>query len=124
MRKEFMPYYVSRAVLSAAFAILVAGISWWAAILAVLVFGGFLLYLHSGWFQVDTRRPLTPLRRDQRGQEIQRKALIASMIIGVLVYWVASSGAARLGVPLAGPAALLTAIITYFVTQFALFMRA
>lgn len=124
MKKEFLPYYISRAVLSAAFAILVAGLSWWAAVLAVLLFGGFLLYLHSGWFQVDVHHPLTPLRRDQRGQEIQRKALIAAVIAGVLVYGFFVYGAAWLGLSLAGNAALLISILTYFATQFALFMRA
>lgn len=124
MKKEFLPYYLSRAVLSAAFAVLVAGNSWWAAALAVLLFGGFLLYLHSGWFQVDARHPLTPLRRDHRGQDIQRKALIASVVVGALAYGFFVYGAAWLGVSLAGNVALLIAIFTYFVTQFALFMRA
>lgn len=57
MKKEFLPYYVSRAILSTAFSILVAGFSWNAALLATVFFGLFLLYLHSGWFSVDLGNP-------------------------------------------------------------------
>ena len=43
MKKEFFPYYISRAILSIVFAALVMGLHWQAVILAFLFFGGFLL---------------------------------------------------------------------------------
>lgn len=86
MKKDFYPYYISRAILSCVFALLVMGLNWMAILLATVLFGLFLLYLHSGWFRVDLDHLFFPLRRDVRGQEIQRKALIVSIITGVLIY--------------------------------------
>ena len=123
MKREFLPFYVSRSVLSLGFAILVMGLNWKAIILATVLFGGFLLYLHSGWFRVDLRHPLMPLRRDQHGQEVQRRALIASIGVGLLIYLSSSSLAGLIGLPLPGDVALLSAIVTYFLTQFILFVR-
>jgi len=123
MKKEFLPFYISRAILSAAFAILVVGVNWMAGLFAAMVFGLFLLYLHSGWFTVDLSHPFLPLRRDQHGQEIQRKALIASVIVGMLVYLIAPYLPSFLGFSLSGNVAFSIGIITYFVTQFDLFVR-
>ncbi|MBN2115955.1 MAG: hypothetical protein JW730_05265 [Anaerolineales bacterium] len=123
MKKDFLPYYISRAILSLAFAILAAGISWITLLLAILLFGLFLLYLHSGWFRVDLRQPLTPLRRDQHGQEIQRKALIISIVVGLLIYLTSPYLSGALSLSLSGNVALSIGIITYFTTQFVLFAR-
>ena len=124
MKKKFLPYYLSRAVLSAAFALLVMGFTLKAVIFAAALFGMFLLYLHSGWFHVDPSHPLTPLRRDDRGQQIQRKALIAAVIVGLLTYVVLAAGSGWLGLASAsGSIALALGISTYFITQFALFAR-
>ncbi|MGZ9235523.1 MAG: hypothetical protein ACXW4E_08365 [Anaerolineales bacterium] len=123
MKKEFLPFYISRAILSAAFAILVMGFQWTAILFAIILFGLFLLYLHSGWFSVDLRYPLTPLRRDDHGQAIQRKALIAALIVGMLVYLICPYLPGFLGFTLSGNVALSVGIITYFITQFVLFIR-
>ncbi len=124
MKKEFLPYYISRAILSLVFALLVMGIHWKAMLFAIILFGLFLLYLHSGWFSIDRRTPLTPLRRDPRGQEIQRKALIASVVVGTLIYLLTPLLTGIIGFPLSGNIALSVGIFTYFATQFVLFVRA
>ena len=125
MKREFVPYYLSRAALSAIFAILVMGFTWKAVLVAILLFGLFLLYLHSGWFQIDPSHPLTPLRRDERGRQIQRNALIAAITVGLLIYLIVSQASRLFGWSLvAGPLALSLAMITYFIAQFILFARA
>ena len=125
MKREFIPYYLSRAAMSAILAILVMGFTWKAALAAVFLFGLFLLYLHSGWFQIDPSHPLTPLRRDERGRHIQRNALIAAISVGLLIYLIASQASHLFGWSLiAGPLALSLSMITYFIAQFILFARA
>ena len=123
MKKEFLPFYISRAVLGLAFAVLALGMNWMAMLLAITFFGFCLLYLHSGWFSVDLRYPLTPLRRDAHGLEIQRKALIISIIVGLLVYLASPYLPGLIGFAISGNVALFVGIISYFVTQFALFAR-
>lgn len=125
MKREFIPYYLSRAALSAIFAILVMGFTWKAAVATVVLFGLFLLYLHSGWFQVDPEHPLTPLRRDERGRQIQRNALIAAVTVGILIYIILTQVPSLSGSSIiAGPLVLASGILTYFITQFILFARA
>ena len=124
MKKEFLPFYVSRAVLSSIFSILVMGFTWKALLLATALFGVFLLYLHSGWFSVDLSHPFMPLRRDPRGLEIQRKALIVSVVLGMLISLFSFQLGGFIGLTLSGNIALSIGIITYFVTQFILFARA
>jgi hypothetical protein len=124
MRKEFLPYYLSRAILSCVFSVLVCGFTWKALVLAIVLFGGFILYLHSGWFRVDPSHPLTPLRRDARAQQVQRKALIASVCVGLLIYILSLQVAVPLGWSLpTGNLALSLGVITYFLTQFILLAR-
>lgn len=125
MKKEFFPYYISRALLSIVFSIGVMGLSWKAALLTVLFFGGFVLYLHSGWFSIDLKNPLAPLRRDLHGQLVQRKALIISVVVGVSLYLISIGFSSHLGMVLiSGHVALSIGIIVYFVTQFVLFAKA
>jgi len=125
MKKEFLPYYASRALLSMIFSILVVGLSWKAVLLAVLFFGGFLLYLHSGWFSIDLKYPLAPLRRDLHGQLVQRKALIIAVILSVSLYLISQVLSGYLGLALiSGQVALSIGIIVYFVAQFILFAKA
>lgn len=119
MKREFVPYYISRAAFSAAFALLVFGFTWEAALFAVLVFSLFLLYLHSGWFRVDLAHPLFPLRRDDRGTAIQRKALIAAIVVGLLAYLTLTQFTWPTGVAgAAGSLALVAGVIVYFISQF------
>jgi hypothetical protein len=125
MRKEFIPFYISRAVLSVVFSLVVFGVSWKAMLSAIVFFTLFLLYLHSGWFSIDPSRPLTPIRRDERAKEIQRKALIAAVTVGLLLYVILPQANTYRGLSLiAGPLALSFGVITYFITQFILLARA
>ena len=124
MKKEFAPFYVSRAVLSAAFAILVMGFHWTAMLFTLILFAGFLLYLHSGWFRVDLSHPLLPLRRDVRGYEIQRKALITSVVAGILIYFASPYLTGLIGFSFSGNVVFSVGIITYFLAQFVFFTRA
>jgi hypothetical protein len=125
MKKGYLPYYISRALLSALFAVLIAGFTWKAIIITVVFFGFFLLYLHSGWFMVDAENALLPLRRDTRGQLVQRKALIVAVVVGLLSYFLLAFLSGRLGLTLlSGNIALALAVIAYFSSQFIFFSRA
>ena len=125
MKKEFLPYYISRAVLSAIFGILVFGFSWKASIFTAVTFALFLLYLHSGWFQIDRRSPWFPVRRDERGQQVQRKALIAAILTGAVFYAIFSLASQWYLLPSIGSSlALILAILAYFLTQFFLLAKA
>lgn len=86
--RELTWYYVSRAVIAVApaaiawtatHAIWLAGITW------VLVMAGFVWYARSGHFIVDPRRPLTPLRRDEREQAITYRAATYAFVAVVLL---------------------------------------
>jgi hypothetical protein len=125
MKKEFVPFYISRAVLSIVFALAVFGISWKALVMAIAFFALFLLYLHSGWFSIDSSHPLTPIRRDDRAREIQRKALIAAVVVGLLLYVFLPQANTHLGLSIVvGPVVISLSILTYFVTQYILLARA
>ena len=123
--KRFWPYYLSRGLISVLFGFLIFSLTWKAALLAVALFGLFLLYLHSGWYRVDPEQPLTPLRRDAHGQHIQRKALIAAVAVGMVLYVVLKSWpiTAPETFP-SGPLALSAGMLIYFGVQFYLFLRA
>ncbi len=119
MKTALVPYYVSRALLSAAFSVLLFGLSWRALASAAILLALFLVYLHSGWFAVDTSHPLFPLRRDDRAREAQRKALIAAAIVGGLVYL----GYSTLTSAASPPLAISAAVLVYFGSQFLLLAR-
>jgi hypothetical protein len=119
MSKSFGPYYASRALLSAAFSMLVFGLSWKALVMAGVVFALFLVYLHSGWFGVDPSNPLFPLRRDERAREAQRKALVAATLAGAMGF-VAITAIASASTAAAAPLAISVAVLVYFASQFLL----
>lgn len=124
MKEEFFPYYISRFVLSVVFSILVWQFTWMAALMAFVFFGLFLLYLHSGWFSIDLSTPLYPLRRDSHGKEVQRKALIFAVTLSLLLYTFAVPLSNFIGTPLiSGHTALSVGIITYFLSQFAFYIK-
>jgi sterol desaturase/sphingolipid hydroxylase (fatty acid hydroxylase superfamily) len=124
MKRQFIPFYVSRAVLGPVLAVAVLGFTWKAAALAACFFAFFLVYLHSGWFEVDSSRPWFPLRRDERGREIQRKALIAAIVSGVTIFVLLTVIPFSASLTLAaGPLAMALGGGIYFATQFALFAR-
>jgi hypothetical protein len=125
MNRQFLPYYISRAVFSLGISLLILGFTWKALVLAAVFFGLFLLYLHSGWFRIDPSQPLFPIRRDDRGREVQRKALVAALVGGVAFFLLLV--AIRLGVPpssAAAPVAVSVSVIIYFATEFVLLARA
>jgi len=124
MKKEFMPYYISRVILSAIFAILVMGFNWKALLLGAGFFGFFLLYLHSGWYRIDLKNPYFPIHRDSHGQQIQRKALIAAVTVGLVIYLILSQISGLVETAPSGSIALSIGVLVYFVTQFILFSRA
>lgn len=117
MKKPFVVYYVSRALLSAGFSILVFGLTWKALVLAAVLFTLFLLYLHSGWFVTDPSNPLFPIRRDGRAREAQRRALIAAIVTAASVLLVVSIVAPAASVA-AAPLAIPLALLAYFASQF------
>jgi hypothetical protein len=124
MKKQFLPYYISRAILSAVFAIIVVGFNWKAILFTAVLFGFFLLYLHSGWFGVDSENPLFPLRRDTRGQLIQRKALIIAIVLGLVTFFSLSLLPNQSDlISISGNISIAMAIIAYFTSQFVLFRR-
>lgn len=120
MRKEYMPYYISRGILSLLFSMFALGTgSWMTLMWSLLLFGGFILYLHSGWFVIDLTNPWFPIRRDDRGKDTQRKALIAGVISSLLLFSVSSLS----GVEALKHLALPIGIMTYFGVQFYLFSK-
>jgi hypothetical protein len=124
MKKEYIPFYISRTLLSVGISLAVFGISLKALIMTIALFALFLLYLHSGWFSIDTSHPLTPIRRDERAREIQRKALIAAVVVGLLLYVFLPQANTHFGLSMvAGPVSISVSILTYFVTQFILLAR-
>lgn len=125
MRRDLLPYYLSRAALSIMFPILVGGISWSAALIALALFTMFILYAHSGWFRVDTSHPLTPIRRDERALLVQRKALIAAIAVAFVVYFASIYAPSSLApILMNGRLVPALSVLTYFFTQFLLLARA
>ena len=124
MKRQYLLYYISRIMLSVILAIVIAGVNWKALLLTIIFFAFFLIFLHSGWFSVDPENKFLPLRRDARGQFIQRKALIASIVLGLVSYFSLSLASIFLGpARISGNIALGVAVVTYFATQFVLFTR-
>ncbi|MBI4670185.1 MAG: hypothetical protein HY741_00760 [Chloroflexi bacterium] len=80
-------YYISRAVISAAFGALfaVTGSPWWTALLiGGLVFAFFLWAPHSGRYSVHPELGITALRRDERTQVINDKAARNAFVVSML----------------------------------------
>jgi len=123
MRQDYLPYYLSRAVLSAIIAILVVGFTWRAALVFAVIFGFFLLYLHSGWYRVDLNTPFTPLRRDTMGREIQRKSIILAVIAGVVSFLISPYLNSWLSLSIPLSIGLPVGVLGYFCVQFFLFLR-
>lgn len=127
MKRELIPYYISRAILSALLGVffVVGGQPWWAGLLVGSVtFAGFLWYAHSGFYLIDPSQPLTPLRRDARGMAIRDRAVVIAVVVGGVGF--ALLTLARLVVPLPpnlGTWALLAGVITYFVVSTWLYAR-
>ena len=63
------------------------------------------------------------LRKDSRGLSIQRKALIAVIEIGKMIYLASSLLLGLIGISISGNIALAIGVITYFLTQFILLSK-
>lgn len=120
-------YYLSRAIISAAWGILLAltGFEWWMAILmGVIVFGLFLWAPHSGRHAVHPEFGITALRRDERTQTINdkaaRNAFIVTMVViaGISIYFGAIASATMPVILLRYT--LILAAMAYFVSDFVL----
>ena len=118
-------YYTSRAVISAAFGILLAftGLEWWmATLIGVVVFGFFLWAPRSGRYAVYPELGVTALRRDERTQTINdkaaRHAFVVTMlaIAGIVIYF-GGSAPAVVSVRVLEYTLILGAL-TYFVSDF------
>lgn len=121
MRQEFIPYYLSRVILSFGFSIFVMGFTWAAMLWGFILTGVFVLAIHSGWYKIDLKIPMFPLRRDEHALKIQRKSLIAAVLVAVNLYLISGS----LGLPaFTGETVFGAGVLIYFITQFVFFVRA
>jgi hypothetical protein len=126
MKRALLPYYLSRALLSGllGYAIAASVGVWWGIAMGLVVFAGFAGYAHSGWFLVDTRNALFPLRRDERGTAIRDRAMVLAVATGGLAYFFMSllSRATPLE-PQNGSIALALGVLAYFSASFWSFIR-
>jgi hypothetical protein len=126
MKRKLLPYYLSRALLAGllGYAISTGAGIWLGIIIGLVVFAGFVGYAHSGWFLVDSRNPLFPLRRDARGKAIRDRAIVLAVGIGGLAYFILSviSMVTPLQ-PQAGSLSLTLGALSYFFISFWLFIR-
>ena len=127
MKRELVPYYVSRAALSALFGWVfsLGGGRWWpGALMGVLTFAGFVWYAHSGRYLIDPSQPLTPLRRDARGEDIRNRAVVIAVVVGGVAYGALSLlGLAVALPPNVGAWALLGGVATYFAVSNWLYVK-
>ncbi len=121
MKKELMPYYLSRAVLSIAFVlafIYLGGATWMGVSLGIVSFAGFIWYAHNGRYLVDPSSPLTPLRRDARGKVIRDRAAVAGISVGGVAFFLLFLARNLLGWSVnLDSISLLVGVITYFVVS-------
>lgn len=120
-------YYVSRALLAAILAALMVafGLAWWAAALTgLLIFAAFVLLARRGRYVVEPEGGPTPMRRDEMGQEINRRAGLNGFVVlvlgtgGLLFYY---GVVAHSGVPInLLAAALALGVGAYILTDYSL----
>jgi hypothetical protein len=119
MKRELIPYYISRGLLSVFMGIVVSGgfNAWQVGVLVGgIVFVGFIYYAHCGHYLVDTSRPLMPLRRDERGMYIRDRASVAGIAVGGAAYALFYALSLILPLPFsAGGMALAVGVLAYFV---------
>lgn len=126
MIKELIPYYISRVVFAAL-------LGWFASsekglligiLMGGFLYAGFLWYAHSGRYLIDITTPLFPLRRDYRGNVIRDRALVTSVGVAGLLFFLFAilETIFSLGFQI-GRIALITGIATYFIVTNLLFVR-
>jgi hypothetical protein len=117
MMKTLVPYYLSRAILAALVGwILSTGMGVWVGVGAgLLAYAGFLWYVRSGRYLVDTSHPLTPLRRDARGKKIRDRSLVLAVGVGGLFFALATLLSRIVDLPGSiGSWAVLVGVLVYF----------
>ncbi|HEY43152.1 MAG TPA: hypothetical protein G4O11_04140 [Anaerolineae bacterium] len=126
MKRELIPYYVSRAFLSALLGLLISSGKeiWLGVLVGLVVYAGFLWYAHSGRYLIDTTTPLFPLRRDARGEAIRDRAIGLSVAVGGLAYLGLSLASNAFPIEAhVGSWALAAGFVTYFVISNWLFIK-
>jgi len=89
MIKELMPYYISRLLFAILFGLLTyfsMNNIWFSLLICLLMFSGFIWYAHNGRYIIDTSKPLTPLRRDDRGKSIRDRSLVMAVLLSSFSY--------------------------------------
>ena len=118
-------YYLSRAVISAAFGFLFAltGSPWWmAALIGVIAFAFFLWAPRSGRYAVHPELGVTALRRDERTQGINDRSARNAFIVTMLAVAGAALYFGRFP-PAVVPVSflnhtLILGVLTYFLSDF------
>lgn len=126
MNRNLIPYYVSRALLSAVFGwFLSLNLGLWAGLLIGLaIYAYFIWQALSGRYLVNPSSPLFPFRRDDRSSAVRDKAVVVSVAIAGVIFFAASMAASFLPIGnQAGLIALVIGVITYFVTSNWLLVR-
>jgi hypothetical protein len=126
MKTKLIPYYLSRAVLSALLGWFMAyNLTPWVGVLTgTLTFAGFLWYAHSGRYLIDPSHPLTPLRRDTRGSAIRDRAVVIAVGVAGLVYFALFLLGLVVSLPAGiGAWALIAGVVAYFAVTNWLFVK-
>ena len=113
MQKELRPYYISRAIFSIAFGVLLyftGSPLWQAILLGGTILGLFLWAPHSGRYSVHPEFGVTAMRRDEWTQAINDKAARNAFVAVMLLIGGAGTYFGALGAALV-PAGLLRALL-------------
>ncbi|MCL4560871.1 MAG: hypothetical protein M1281_09685 [Chloroflexi bacterium] len=120
-------YYLSRALFAIILAALMAafGLIWWgAALIGLAIFAGFVVVGRSGRYVVDPKGGAAPMRRDELGQEINRRAGLSgfvTLILGLGALTIYYGGIAHSSVPVNLLEALLVlGLLAYILTDYRL----
>ena len=123
MKITFLPFYISRAIIFALFCFGSMGLNIVAAAWAFGLFALSVFYLHSGWFSVDKSKPLTPLRRDHFALEVQRKSIIAAVLIALSFHFLQANFPVVISqYSFLDMNAIGLGVIVYFLAQFSQFI--
>jgi hypothetical protein len=117
-------YYLGRAVISAAFAVLVAlaGAPWWGAVLAGLVMLGLFVWaVRSGRYVVRPEQGVTALRSDEYTRAIRDRAtrygfVAVTLALGAIVIYYGTIAYTAVPIPVVS-GALFLGWIVYFISD-------